>query len=125
MGAQPRPARPAGCRGAAACFRRRRSLGAGCPDLDLHRPWRAFGGLESGTAYYPASHTFWLKMGLLGLILLLEIWPMVTLVRWRVALARGQAIDTRPAATFGLISYAQAALVVAMVFAATAMARGL
>ena len=86
---------------------------------------RAFGGLEKGTAYYLASNVFWLKMSLLGLILLLEIWPMVTLIRWRIRLARGLTIDTQSAGSFALISIAQAVLVTAMVFAATAMARGL
>ena len=87
--------------------------------------WRAFGGLEKGTQYYLQNSAFHLKMGLLVLILLLEIWPAVTLVRWRVARRKGEEVDTRPAARLAAISYAQAALVVAMVFAATAMARGL
>ena len=86
---------------------------------------RAFGGLEKGTGYYLASNVFWLKMALLGLVLLLEIWPMVTLIRWRIRLARGEAIDTRSAGGFALVSIAQAVLVTAMVFAATALARGL
>lgn len=84
---------------------------------------RAFGGLEKGSEYYLNSSAFWVKMALLALVLLLEIWPMVTLIRWRIQLSRGD-IDTRHADRFALISVAQAALVVAMVFAATAMARG-
>lgn len=87
--------------------------------------WRAFGGLEKGSAYYLASSAFAIKMGLLVLVLLLEIWPMVTLIRWRVRSARGEPLDTRNARRFALISDLQAGLVVAMVFAATAMARGL
>ena len=86
---------------------------------------RAFGGLERGTAYYLGNTAFLVKMALLGLILLLEIWPMVTLIRWRIRLSRGQAIDTRPANSFAVISLIQAGLVIAMVFAATAMARGI
>ncbi len=85
---------------------------------------RAFGGLEKGSAYYLSNSAFWVKMGLLGLILVLEIWPMTTLIRWRRQLSSG-AVDTRNARTFAAISVAQAALVVAMVFAATAMARGI
>lgn len=87
--------------------------------------WRAFGGLEKGSVYYLNSTAFWIKMALLGLILVLEVWPMATLIRWRVRQARGEAIDTHQATLFGTISYVQAALVVAMVLAATAMARGL
>ena len=85
---------------------------------------RAFGGLEKGSAYYLNNNVFWLKMALLGLVLLLEIWPMVTLIRWRLQASRGDEIDTRHANGFAVISVAQAALVVAMVLAATAMARG-
>jgi hypothetical protein len=66
-----------------------------------------------------------LKMALLGLVLLLEVWPMVTLIRWRIQLARGEEIDTRPASRFALISAAQTMLVIAIAFAATAMARGI
>jgi putative membrane protein len=86
---------------------------------------RVFSGLEKGSAYYLSNNAFWLKMLLLGVVLLLEIWPMVTLIRWRIQLGRGEEINTQPASRFALISMIQAALVVAMVFAATAMARGL
>src|SRR5688572_30355522 len=41
---------------------------------------RAFGGLEKGTQFYVASPLFGLKMALLGAILLLELWPMLTLI---------------------------------------------
>src|SRR5918996_4324115 len=56
---------------------------------------RAFAGLEKGSAYYLANDAFWVKMVLLGLVLLLEIWPMVTLIRWRIQLARGEKINTQ------------------------------
>lgn len=86
---------------------------------------RAFAGLEKGSAYYLANDAFWIKMSLLALVLVLEIWPMVTLIRWRIQLARGEAINAQHASRFALISALQTVLVVAMVFAATAMARGL
>ena len=86
---------------------------------------RAFAGLEKGSAYYLSSNAFWVKMILLLLVLVLEVWPMMTLIRWRIRLGRGQAIDTRNARRFAQISAFQAVLVVAMVFAATAMARGI
>jgi putative membrane protein len=85
---------------------------------------RAFAGLEKGSAYYLHNHLFWAKMGLLALILLLEIGPMVTLIRWRLALARGEPVDTHLASRFARISLLQAALVMLMVLAATGMARG-
>jgi putative membrane protein len=86
--------------------------------------WRAFGGIEKGTAYYLNDRVFYVKMGLLFLILLLEIAPMTTLISWRVAIRRGKQIDLKSAAIFARISQVQAVLVVLMVFAATAMARG-
>ena len=86
---------------------------------------RAFAGLEKGSAYYLSNDAFWVKMALLGLVLLLEVWPMVTLIRWRIQLARGETINTEPARCFAQISAVQTVLVVMMVFAATAMARGL
>jgi putative membrane protein len=49
----------------------------------------------------------------------------VTLVRWRVQLRRGETPDTRLADRFASISYVQAMLVLLMVLAATAMARGI
>ena len=85
---------------------------------------RAFAGLEKGSAYYLHNHLFWAKMGLLVLILLLEIGPMVTLIRWRIALARGVPVDTHRAGRFARISFLQAGLVMLMVLAATGMARG-
>ena len=86
---------------------------------------RAFGGLEKGSAYYLSNDVFLIKMALLGFVLLLEVWPMVTLIRWRIQLARGEEIDTKSASRFALISAAQTILVVAIAFAATAMARGI
>ena len=85
---------------------------------------RAFGGLEKGSAYYLHNHLFWTKMALLGLILVLELGPMMALIRWRVALAHGRTPDTSAAGRFASIGAAQAGLVVLMVLAATAMARG-
>lgn len=87
--------------------------------------WRAFGGLEKGSSYYLHSDAFRIKMTLLAIILALEVWPMVTLIRWRIARARGGVIDLRTAPALARISTIQVLLVIAMVFAATAMARGL
>jgi putative membrane protein len=87
---------------------------------------RAFAGFEKGSDYYLSSTAFWIKMGLLGVILLLEIWPASTFVRWRIQRGRGQVIDIdqSPTGLFATISVIQALLVVLMIFAATAMARG-
>ena len=85
---------------------------------------RAFGGYEKGTDYYLQHPVFWVKMALLGAVLLLELWPMVTFVRWRLALARGTAVNASAAPALARVSLVQAVLILAMVFAASAMARG-
>ena len=87
--------------------------------------WRLLGSTEKGTAYYLANHVFYTKMALLGCILLLELWPMVTLIRWRTVVATGALPDPGPAGAIARISYLQALLLIGMVLAATAMARGL
>lgn len=86
---------------------------------------RAFFGLEKGTAYYLTSAAFWVKMSLLLGILVLEIGPASTLIQWRQKNQRGESLDTGRASTLSRISFIQAVLVAIMVFAATAMARGL
>jgi putative membrane protein len=85
---------------------------------------RMIGGLEKSMDYYLQSHVFWGKMALLLGILVLEMSPMMTLIRWRAQLRRGETPDTSLAGRFSSISYAQAVLVLLMVLAATAMARG-
>jgi putative membrane protein len=85
---------------------------------------RAFAGLEKGTAFYLSSRLFWLKMALFGLIVMLEIAPMLAFIRWRIQLKRGQAPDTSRAHAFYLVNHVQMALVVLMVFVAAFMARG-
>lgn len=85
---------------------------------------RAFAGFEKGAAYYLHNSFFLAKMALLMFILALEIWPMVTFIKWRIRSARGETIDASAAPTFARVSFLEAALVVLMVLAATAMARG-
>ena len=86
--------------------------------------WRLFGGLEKGTAFYFASTLFWTKMALFAVILILEIWPMTTFIRWRIALRRGAAPDTAAARGLYLVNHVEMAVVVLMVFVAAFMARG-
>ena len=90
--------------------------------------WRWIGGFEKETSYYVHNHAFLTKMGVLALILALEIWPMVTLMRWRSAIGKGAApesvADSGTARRLATISKVQAVLVVIMVFLAVTMARG-
>lgn len=89
--------------------------------------WRLLAGMEKPTSYYLANHIFLAKMGFLAAILLLELWPALTLVRWRRVAARSGSSwtpDGSIAARVRAISYLEAALIVAMVCAAVLMARG-
>jgi putative membrane protein len=85
---------------------------------------RVIAGLEKGMDYYLQNHVFWTKMTLLLAIFILEGGPMVTLARWRTQVSRGQTPDTRRAGRFARVSDLQAVLLLLMVLAATAMARG-
>lgn len=87
--------------------------------------WRAFGGLEKGTAHYLGSHWFMGKLGLFGLVLLLELLPMITLIRWRMARKRGQPIALERAPLLARLTFLQVPLLLLMVVMAAALARGL
>jgi putative membrane protein len=86
--------------------------------------WRLFGATEKSTDFYLSNHVFWTKMVLLLGILAMEVRPMVTLIRWRKAVAAGAVPDTSSASRLARVSRIQAVLVVLMVLAAAAMARG-
>ncbi|MCS7067357.1 MAG: DUF2214 family protein [Meiothermus sp.] len=86
---------------------------------------RTFGSDDKGAHYYLESPTFWLKMGLLLLVLALEVWPMTTLIGWRIALARGQRPNLSPAPIFARISWVQLFMTLVMVWVAVALRRGL
>ena len=85
---------------------------------------RAFGGLEKGAQFYLHSRLFWVKLGLFAVILLLEVWPMVTFIGWRAQRGRGETPDTARARTFYLLNHVEMALIVVIVFVASFMARG-
>jgi len=84
---------------------------------------RAFGGFEKGADFYLHNPLFHLKLGLVALLLLLEILPAATLIRWRIARGRGRAPDTANARTLFVINHAQVAIVGILVFVAAFMAR--
>lgn len=90
--------------------------------------WRAFGSLEKSSSYYWSNHVFYAKIGLFVLVFALEIWPMVTLIRWRRAAATG-ALPAPEALHAGArriarISDIQLLLLVCIIAAATMLARG-
>ncbi len=86
---------------------------------------RAFGGLEKGTEFYLRSPLFWIKMALFLGILVLEVRPMITFIRWRMQLRRELPVDTAAARGLYTLNHIQLALVVVMVFVASMMARGI
>jgi len=91
--------------------------------------WRVLAGSEKPTVYYAHSPLFMAKMTLFLLIVVLEVWPMITLIRWRVAYARGRSAElvarSVEARRIAMISYIEATLLIAMIFVAVALARGL
>lgn len=84
--------------------------------------------ISKSVAYYNSNYFFLAKMGMLALIIVLEIGPMITLIRWRVAVRRGASAGVvavpGTAHLIATVSHLQALLIVVMVFAAAAMARG-
>lgn len=86
---------------------------------------RAFGPFEKGSGFYLASGAFLLKMGLFGLVFALELYPMVTLIRWRIARGRGNTLDTSRAGFFARLSTVELVLTCSIPFVASMMARGI
>lgn len=87
--------------------------------------WRAFGGLEKGAEYYLQHPLFHAKLGLFVLVVLLEIWPMITLIKWRRKKRRGEPVSMAPAKNMARVSYVEAVITIVVVFLATAIARGI
>jgi putative membrane protein len=91
--------------------------------------WRLLDGIDKPRAYYLTNPTFHAKMGLFVLILVLELWPMMTLLRWRRSFSAGESAERLMTSGAGrriaTISHVEALVVVVMVFVAVALARGL
>src|SRR4029434_8922201 len=80
---------------------------------------RAFGGLEKGSAFYLASRLFWLKLALFLLVVVLGVWPMVTLLDGRRAMGAARLPDTSAARALFHLNHVELALVVVIVFIAS------
>lgn len=87
--------------------------------------WRALAGTDKPWDYYANHGMFWVKMGLFGLMFLLEIGPMVVLIQWRVQKARGRPMTLEHGSWIALLSAVEVGVVLAMAFVATLMARGI
>jgi putative membrane protein len=85
---------------------------------------RVLSGTEQTTAYYLQNPLFHVKIGLFVLVLALEVWPMITLMRWRRAVGRNQTAAVGSARKIARISVIEAFLIVVIVVVAVALARG-
>ena len=80
-----------------------------------------FGGREP--SFYWHNGLFWVKLGLFGLVFLLELAPMTTFIRVRIAQRRGATLPTFPIDTYRRINAVELRLLVVIVFVAAFMAR--
>ena len=81
-----------------------------------------FGGKDP--AFYWHNGFFWVKMALFALVMALELTPMITFIRVRIARRRGSPVLRFSVVAYSRINHAEMALVVAIVFIAALMARG-
>ncbi len=86
--------------------------------------WRAFGGLEKGITFYEHNGLFFIKLGVLAVMMLLESVPMLSLIRWRLRRADAVDFDVDIARRLSAVSLAEASLIVLVIFVAPFMARG-
>jgi putative membrane protein len=86
---------------------------------------RAFAGLERTQDFYLRNGFFWVKMGLFALVFALEIQPMVTFIRWRIAKDRAaELVGNAPLDRLITLNDVEPALILVLPFAAALMARG-
>jgi len=90
---------------------------------------RVFFG-EKTPEFYLRNGFFWVKMALFLLVFALELRPMATFIRWRIAKGRGgdaavqATVAAAPLEAFVRINDAETVLVLVIPFAAALMARG-
>ena len=86
---------------------------------------RVFGRFEKTPDFYLRNGFFWVKMALFGLVFAIEILPMITFIRWRIARSRGSApaVGANLAVLIAL-NDSELAIVLLIPFAAALMARG-
>jgi putative membrane protein len=58
--------------------------------------WRLFAELDKPLGFYTENPVFWVKMGAIGLMVALEIYPQYVVLPWHVRHGRKQAIEPRP-----------------------------
>jgi putative membrane protein len=85
---------------------------------------RLLAGTEKPAAVYFHHPLFWTKMALAAALYVIEVWPMTILIQWGIWIGRGRRIHTTAAAALAATSYVQAGLLILILLAATALARG-
>jgi putative membrane protein len=84
---------------------------------------RVFGELDKGTDFYLYNGMFWVKMALFGAVFLIELVPMITFIRWRIAKGKKLPIDTSSAGRLARLNTIEVALVLVIPFVAAMMVR--
>lgn len=86
---------------------------------------RVFGTYEKGSQFYLTSHWFYLKMVLFFGVVILEIFPMITFIKWRIdKKSEASSSDFTKLQTLAKINAVEAAVTLLLPFVATIMARG-
>ena len=80
------------------------------------------GGKEP--SFYWRNGFFWTKMALFGAVFVLELAPMITFIRVRASRRAGTPLPSFSVESYRRINSVETALVVAIVFVAAFMARG-
>lgn len=58
--------------------------------------WRLFAELEKPLGFYTANWVFWAKMGALGLMVALEMYPQYVVLPWHIRHSRKKPIEPKP-----------------------------
>ncbi len=87
---------------------------------------RAFFGYEKGTEYYLSNFVFYTKIGMVVAILLMELYPMIHFIKWRVHIAKQNTVkySALQLERFFVISCLQTILLIIIILLASLMARG-
>jgi putative membrane protein len=75
-------------------------------------------------SFYWRNGFFWIKLALFGAVFALELAPMMTFIRVRIARSKGVALPRFSIDAYRRINAVELALVVTIVFVAAFMARG-
>src|SRR5262245_54117467 len=81
-----------------------------------------YGGREPG--FYWGNGFFWVKLALFAMVFALELAPMATFIRVRIARSKGGTYPQFSVQAYKRINAAELALVLAIVFVSAFMARG-